>query len=199
MRRLLAIVLASMVSVAGAQTESVYVGLGYGEFDFEEQFVNEVTGRPVADTVSSYKLFGGFEINQYFAIEVSYGKDDSSQQSTVTTVPPFGEVFYVIDVDFTKTAVRAVGQLPIGSSVVLLAGLGYFSADQDFAEFAQLECCGPVANSGSFSDDGMMAQLGVEWRFGRFGTRYGFRLEYEWWDMSDIDASTVGLAFSYGF
>ena len=197
MRRLLACLLASMVSVGHAQ-EGVYIGLGYGEFDFEEQFVDEVLGRPVSDSVSSYKLFGGFEINQYFAIEVSYGRDDSSQQSISTNFPSVGDVFYLVDIDFTKTAVRAVGQLPL-DSVVLLAGLGYFSADQDFAEFAQLECCGPVSNSGTVSLDGMMAQLGVEWRFGRFGTRYGFRLEYEWWDMNEIDASTVGLAFSYGF
>jgi hypothetical protein len=197
MRRVLACLLASMASVAGAQ-EGVYVGIGFGEFDFEETFVDPVFGRPVGDTVDSYKLFGGFEINQYFAIEVSYGKDDSSQQSVSTNIPPYGDVFYLLDIDFTKTAVRAVGQLPLGS-VVLLAGLGYASTEEDVTEYFELECCGAGASSTSFSDDGMMAQLGVEWRLGRFGTRYAFRLEYEWWDIDGLDSSTVGLAFSYGF
>ena len=45
----------------------------------------------------------------------------------------------------------------------------------------------------------MTALLGVEWRFGRFGTRYGLRLEYEWWDIDAVSTSAVGLAFSYGF
>jgi len=44
-----------------------------------------------------------------------------------------------------------------------------------------------------------MAQLGIEWRFGRFGTGFGVRLEYEWWDISDVDASTVGAGISYRF
>jgi hypothetical protein len=84
-------------------------------------------------------------------------------------------------------------------SFVLLGGLGYFSASGDFAEYAVIECCGPETAAGSFEDDGMMAQFGVEWRFGRFGTSYGIRLEYEWWDLSGVDSSTLGLAFTYGF
>jgi hypothetical protein len=175
----------------------MYVGLGYGEFDYEEQFVDPILGQ-VSDSVPSYKLFGGFEFNDHLAIEISYGKTDSIVKSASVDVFPFGNIDYQLDMEFTKTALRAVGQLPL-DSVVLLASLGYFSADGDVDEFIGTECCGAEASEGSLSDDGMMAQLGVEWRFGRFGARYGLRLEYEWWDMSDVDTSTVGLAFTYGF
>lgn len=197
MRRLAASLLAMLASGAAAQ-DNIYAGIGYGEFDYEEQFVDPLAGQ-VADSVPAYKIFGGFEFNDYFALEMSYGKDESVVQSATTDIPPFGNVFYQVDIEFTKTALRAVGQLPL-EPVFLLASVGYYSAEGDFDEFIILECCPPpLAAEGSLNDNGMMAQLGVEWRFGRFGSRYAIRLEYEWWDMSDVDASTVGLAFSYGF
>jgi hypothetical protein len=176
--------------------ENIYAGIGYGEFDYEEQFVDPVLGR-VADTVAAYKIFGGFEFNDYFSIEMSYGKDESIVQSGPAFFPGAGSGIYQLDMEFTKTALRAIGQLPL-EPVVLMAGLGYFSTDGDVDEFFFTACC-QFANELATNDNGMMAQLGVEWRFGRFGARYALRLEYEWWDMSEVDASTVGLAFSYGF
>lgn len=196
MRRLLVCLMTLAASGVAAQ-ENVYVGLGIGEFDYEEQFVDPILGQ-VSDTVSAYKLFGGFEFNDYLAVEISYGKDDSIIDSESVVIPPFGNVFYRIDMEFTKTALRAVGQLPL-DSIVLLAGIGYFSSEGDLEEFFDVETQGQFANEISLNDDGMTAMLGVEWRFGRFGTRYALRAEYEWWDMSEVDASTVGLAFSYGF
>jgi hypothetical protein len=195
--RLLLACLLSLVAWGAAAQENIYAGLGFGEFSYEEQFTDANFGK-VSETVSAYKLFGGFEVNDYFAVEVSYGKDDSIVRSTTGFSPQFGEVFYQFDLEYTKTALRAVGQLPF-ESIALLGGLGYFSADGDLDELLVAECCGADALESSLSDSGMMALLGVEWRFGRFGARYALRLEYEWWDMSDVDASTVGLAFSYGF
>lgn len=196
MRRTCLCLLACAATVAEAQ-ESVYVGLGFGQYDYEEQFDDPILGQ-VSDSVDSYKLFGGFELNDYFAIEVSYGKDDNIEQSGSGNFVGFGDVFYQVDIEYKKTAVRAVGMLPF-ESVVLLGGIGYFSAEADFSEFIATELQGSATGGGTINDDGLMAQLGVEWRFGRFGTRYGIRLEYEWWDQSDVDASTIGLALSYGF
>jgi hypothetical protein len=61
------------------------------------------------------------------------------------------------------------------------------------------ECCGPFSASTSFGDEGMMAVLGVEWRFGRFGTGVGIRVEYEWLDVEDASGSTVGIGVAYRF
>ena len=127
------------------------------------------------------------------------GTGEAQAAAELYDVPPFGNVFYQVDIEFTRTALRAVGMLPL-EPIVLMASLGYFSTDGDLDEFIALECCPPpFASESSLNDNGMMAQLGAEWRFGRFGARYAFRLEYEWWDMTDVDSSTVGLAFSYGF
>ena len=96
------------------------------------------------------------------------------------------------------TNLSAVGQLPLEWGV-LMAGLGYYSSENDFVEELMADCCGSITNGNSISDNGVSAMLGIEWRFGRFGTRYGVRLEYEWWDISSVDASAIGIGFSYGF
>jgi hypothetical protein len=196
MRRLVVCLLLLAGSAADAQ-ESVYVGLGLGSFDYEEKFVDPILGT-VSDSVNSYKLIGGFELSQHFAIEVSYGKTDDILQTGSADVPPFGIISSRLSIEYTKTAVRLLGQWPL-DPVVLLGGLGYFSGEGDFQEYLAADCCGTATNEGSISDDGTLAMLGIEWRFGRFGTRYGLRLEYEWWDISGVDASTVGFAVTYGF
>jgi hypothetical protein len=82
---------------------------------------------------------------------------------------------------------------------VLLGGLGYFSSNNSYNEVISAQCCGSIVDANSISSNGLMATVGMEWRFGRFGTRYGLRVEYEWWDLKDIDSSTIGIALSYGF
>lgn len=177
--------------------DSVYVGVGAGNFDYEESFISPLYGR-VSDSVAAYKVFGGFEINEHFALEISYRETDDVFASGSATIDPFGLVSGALTTDFSMTSVTALGQLPFEWGA-LLGGLGYFSADNDFREEASADCCAPIVRDGSLSDDGVTATVGIEWRFGRFGTRYGVRLEYEWWDIDDADSSSIGVAFSYGF
>lgn len=183
-------------AAANAQ-EGIYVGVGIGSFDFQEALTDPLLGQ-VAGDVSIAKIFGGFEINNYFAIEISYGETSDLSQSVMGNFPTLGNVNYNLTQDFAMTSLKAVGQYPMDWGA-FLGGLGYFSSENDYREFGTADCCNPLSNSGTFSDEGLSAMIGLEWRFGRFGTRYGFRLEYEWWDIDLTDSSAVGLAFSYGF
>jgi hypothetical protein len=194
--RFVALLCAILGAPANAQ-EGIYVGLGLGNFDFQETLTDPLLGR-VGGDASVAKLFGGFEINDYFAIEIGYGKTGDLLQSVMVNVPTAGEVTYNLSQDLTMTTLRAIGQYPMDWGA-LLGGLGYYSSENDFTEFGTAECCGPFGNSGTYSDEGLSGMIGLEWRFGRFGTRYAFRLEYEWWDIDLADSSAVGLAFSYGF
>lgn len=196
MRRLL--VLPCMFAAAAAfGQDTIYVGVGVGTFSYDETFVSNILGQ-VSDEVTNRKLFGGFEFNEHFTFEMSYAKTADIRQSGTANVPPFGDVTDVLVMDFTMTALTAVGQLPFNWGA-LLGGLGYFSSDNGFTDTLTADCCDPSVVSSSISDDGMTALVGIEWRFGRFDTRYGIRLEYQWWDIADADASSVGIAVSYGF
>jgi Outer membrane protein beta-barrel domain len=196
MRRLLVLPFALAATGALAQ-ETIYVGIGVGSFDYQESFVSSILGR-VADEVTIRKLMGGFEFNEHLALEINYGKTDDIRQSGTQNVPPFGDVTDTLSTDFTITTLTAVGQLPFEWGA-LLAGLGYFSSENDFTDTLTSDCCEPSVIGGTLNDDGLTALLGIEWRFGRFGTRYAVRLEYQWWDIPDADASATGLTFSYGF
>lgn len=203
--------------------ENVYVGLGYGGFDYEEKTADLILDN-VGDTLESIKLFGGFELNEHIALEISYGESDDLQQSGFVVVdlgaivdPSVGlEVFpdttvsRNLNIDHVTTALRAVGQVPLGDWGVFLGGIGWFRTDSDvrqtdfytndlFDAHPLLENPEFDTFSATLRNDGLMATLGVEWRFGRFGTRYGVRLEYEWWDIDNVDASTIGVALTYGF
>jgi hypothetical protein len=191
------VLLCVLCGPAALAQESIYVGIGLGSFDYAETARVPVLGK-VADKVSAQKLFGGFEINDYFALEISYGKTSDIRQSGTENIDPFGDVTVALETDYSMTVMRAMGQLPFDWGL-LLGGLGYYSSANDFNEVTSAACCNSLVNAGTIREDGLMATVGIEWRFGRFGTRYGVRLEYEWWDLSNVDVSIVGLALSYGF
>ena len=197
MRRLPVFLLASLASVAEAQ-EGGYLGVLFGSFDYEEEFVDQFLGRQVSDSVDVYQIFGGLEINDYFEIEAGYAKAGDVEESTITDDFGPDDATYQLDLDLTITTVRAIGLLPREWGA-LIAGLGYYSSETDFRESVTHECCDPLANDATVSDDGLMAVLGIEWHFGRFGAKYGVRLEYDWWDMDGVDTSAVMLGAFYGF
>jgi hypothetical protein len=188
--------LALLGSAAFAQ-EGMYVGVGLGSFDYAEDSAF-LAPEPFDDTVSAWKIYGGFEVNEHLAFEIRYGATDDFTQTFSETDPVAGEITGTIGIDFTTTSAVAVGMLPRDWGA-LFAGLGYFDQNVDANLEGMTECCGPISGSASFGDEGMMAVLGVEWRFGRFGTGVGIRVEYEWLDVEDASGSTVGIGVAYRF
>ena len=202
MRALPVLILALVAATASAQ-ESIYVGIGFANFDYSENTGDPLLGT-VSDTALNKKFFGGFEINDNFTLEISYAKTDDLVDSKTALffvdaddIPD--AVTATLRTDFTITTLSAIGQVPFDWGA-FMGGVGYFTSDSGFFADAFAPCCDlSLSNSGSISDNGLMAMLALEWRFGRFGARYGIRLEYEWWDMSNIDSSALGIGVSYGF
>jgi hypothetical protein len=196
------LLLLAFTGTAAHAQEDIYVGLGFGNFTYEEATGDIFLG-DVEDTNTRWKLFGGFEFNDNFALEIQYGETSDLSDTRTQFLLLDGddvpdEVTGKLTTDFTITALNAVGQWPFEWGA-LLGGIGYFTSDSDFTATANAPCCGSLSRSGSIRDNGLSAMLGLEFRFGRFGTRYGIRLEYEWWDMDGIDTSAIGLGLTYGF
>lgn len=196
MRSIAILALALLAGPTWAQ-EGIYVGIGVGNFDYTETSAF-LAPDPFDDTVSSWQIYGGFEINDHLAFEIRYGAADEFTQSFSGTDPAAGAVSGTVGMDFRTTSAVALGMLPKDWGA-LFAGLGYF--DQNIAAdlAGTTECCGPFSADTSLGDEGLMALLGVEWRFGRFGTGVGFRIEYEWLDVEDASGSTVGIGVAYRF
>lgn len=195
MRAITVVSIALFGSPSFAQ-EGMFFGLGLGSFDYQDSAVDPLIGNR-SDTVPSYKLFGGFEFNEHLAGEISYGITDDVIGTASGNDPFLGDYVSLTRTEFTTTTIKAVGQFPREWGV-LIGGLGYFDMESDIAlDFTS--DAGSFTAEGTIDDDGLMAMLGIEWRFGRFGMGYGVRLEYEWWDFDDADASTIGVAVSYRF
>jgi opacity protein-like surface antigen len=196
MRAIVAVTLSLVVFPAFAQ-EGMYVGVGFGSFDFKEDAAF-LAPRPFEDSLSAWKVYGGFEFNDYFGFEIRYGGTEKIEQRTSDTGPTLGDFSATVDMDFTTTSAVAMGMFPRDWGV-LIGGLGYFNTKSDAHLELIADCCGRLTDSASLSDHGLMAVLGLEWRFGRFGTGAAVRLEYEWLDMADADASTIGVGIAYRF
>jgi hypothetical protein len=204
MRMITLVSLALLASPTLAQN-GFYAGLGLGAFNYQDsRFVRVIPSRiprfgGVSDTTLSYKLYGGFEVNDNLAIEISYGTTATLKGEGIAFDPPPlpGDFTYSIETEFTATVAKAVGRLPLGRST-LLGSIGYFHMDGD-AFFETISGTGPAGGAVSFSEDGLIATVGVEWRLGGSNSRFRVRLEYEWWDISSADASTLGVGLTYRF
>lgn len=189
--------LLALAGTAANAQETIYIGLGAGLLDYSEGTSDPLLGE-ISDNVLSLKLIGGFEFSEHFAMEINYGEMNQIRDGGSGNIPPLGDVSESITLDIKTSTLRALGQLPLDWAV-LIGSLGYFNADTGFSETLITECCGTLSNAGSFNDDGMTASLGLEWRFGRFGTSYGVRIEYEWWDIEGVDMASTGVVFTYRF
>lgn len=196
MRTLVLVLLATFASPGLAQ-EGIYVGIGLGNFDYTEGSAFFAPD-PLNDSVSAWKVYGGFELNDHVAFEIRYGATSQIEQTFSGTDPELGNYTARFETDFAITSVLAMGVLPKEWGA-LFGGLGYFDAPADADFDLTTDCCEPVSNGISVDDNGVAAVLGIEWRFGRFGTGVGVRLEYEWLDVDDADASTLGLGIAYRF
>lgn len=190
------VVLAVLASPCLAQ-EGMYVGAAVGSFDYSDDSGFLAPGT-FSDTVSAWRFYGGFEFNENVAVEIRYGGTGEMTYSESGTDPVLGDYTATIDTDISVTSVLGIGMLPKDWGV-LIGGLGYFSSSADADLALTTGCCGGFNVAGSDDDNGLAAVIGVEWRFGRFGTGVGLRLEYEWLDFDDADASTIGIGVAYRF
>lgn len=194
--RIITLVLLALAGLPAFAQEGIYVGLGLGSFDYEDSMPDPVFGVR-SDSALSYKVYGGFEFNDYLSAEIGYGETDKIEGSVSGTDPFLGDFTSSSRTEFTTTTFKLLGQFSRDWGV-LLGGLGYFDTDSDI-KLSLTSDAGSFNAEGSISDNGLMAMLGIEWRFGRFGTGYGVRLEYEWLDAQEADASTIGVGVSYRF
>jgi opacity protein-like surface antigen len=196
--RVLIVLLLALTSTAALAQDAVYVGIGYGIFDYKE-VTNDPPFADIDEQGDAWKLFGGFDFNEHFGIEVGYGKYTGIETVAVGSTVTIPEYTAVADLEQDATTLKALGYLPL-DRIVLIGGLGFFSVQADYDRVLSAPCCGTLSDSFKYSENGLTAMLGVEWRFGRFGTEIAVRLEYEQWNISGVDkAATTGVALSYRF
>ena len=180
-----------------------YAGLGYGQSYYDLAPPGTTS---VDDSDSAWKLFGGIDFSQYFAVEFGYADLGRSSASFATNSAS-------TRVDSQALYGLMVGRVGLGERFAILFKGG--PAWWDVEANASAVDSGGTPVSRSASDNGLSGMLGIGFVFDvtkRFGVRIewerffgvGFQAEFvnpatgDFTSVSrDIDFASVGLTYSF--
>lgn len=153
---------------------SAGASVGYSNVSIEE------SGVSVDFSDVGYKVFGTYMFNDNWGIEGSWIDFGSMSEDVAGTE---------IELEVDGFDVFAVGAIPVSETMDLFAKAGMLSWDASVS----------VSGFGSGSESGEDLALGVGGRFNS-GGNFGFRAEYEWFDIPDLDSAwLLSVGFEYAF
>jgi OOP family OmpA-OmpF porin len=193
---LLLLLLIAAAPLAHAQGEKgMYIGATLGSIDYEESA--DVFDFAVSDSTYTYRFFGGYRFNDYFAVEGGAGRTGSLEES-FDDVPfgPFGPVRINLDQVLDIYTITALGFVPL-DRISLFGGVGYFSAS--IGGDAEAEGLGTLGGIDGH-DSGASAVLGVQRDFGLDLRNLSVRAQYQWYDWeSGVDGSEISVGMIFRF
>ncbi|MBX2867591.1 MAG: outer membrane beta-barrel protein [Acidiferrobacterales bacterium] len=148
--------------------EGFYIGAGVSQAFIDERGFDE------DDTGS--KLFGGYQLNDYLAIEGAYYDFGDINDGSSST-----------EIDGLSAAI--VGKLPVSNHIALFGKVGGHEWDADVTGAAS----GQISSD---SDSDAFYGLGVEYNISQ---SISLRAEVERYEVEDldVDVATVGLSFNF--
>ncbi|MDP1924000.1 MAG: TonB-dependent receptor [Thiobacillus sp.] len=198
---LLALSAALGVSSAHAADTGFYVGgsLGQSKIDISASDIDAElasAGYPsstsVDDSDTGWKLFAGYRIMKYLAVEGAYTNLGEASANSIITAPP-GVVNATVEGE--AWTVSALGILPIGDKFSLFGRLG--------VNIWNVDVSATGTNSGATatvagSDDGTDMVYGVGAAY-RFTDNLSLRGEWERYDFGDTDVDLLSAGISWDF
>ena len=196
-------IIAGGTSSALAADNGFYIGASVGgakaSFDTGALLAGAPAGTTFTNETSNtgWKIFGGYQIDQYFGAELSYV--DLGKYGFSGTVPP---ATFSGNARINGGGVAATGTLPLDKGFSLFGKIGAFYSQEKVTATATFFGASATAN-GTDNKWGAQFGLGVKYAFNR---NLGVRIEAErYQDMgsniatvkADVSLYTIGL--SYGF
>ena len=171
-----------------------YIGFSFGQAEVDRNFIipelvdadGTIDGKD-----SAFKLFGGYQFNRNFALEVAaVDLGDMSYSGTGSTGPITGTVTGG-RVQNGGLNVSAVGVLPLGERLAFFGKAGIFLWSSEATDIT-----GGVPTISE--EDGSDLSLGLGASFA-LTPQASLRAEWERFEMSstDVDLVSVGFAFSF--
>lgn len=175
MKVLLAVLgVAGLFVASSSMAGEVYIGASTGIMNFED----DSAGSGFSDTPFSVKVFGGYEFNEYFAVDVAYFSTLEDASDDIFGIP--------VDISLDGFTIRAVGAYPTSDNFSLLGSVGFWDGDAEASGFG---------STASASEDGLTLGVGGKYRF----ESVSIRAEFEWLDSDDtIWTILVGAQVNFG-
>jgi len=179
------LVFGGLVAASEASAQGLYIGGSLGKSDIDDSITSGlITSGPVDGKDTGFKIFGGYQINQNFGVEVGYvdlGKVSYSGFSGVDLVT--GGKVEPSGLNFS-----AVGTLPLNPGFALFGKVGLFDWK---AKASDVTAGAPFSAKASGSD--ISFGFGVSYDLAK---NVSARVEWERFkmDVSDANLLSVGIA-----
>lgn len=188
-RRIALVLLVTSGLLAAPQASGqFYAGGSFGKSDFDDgnAIPDLITSGTVDGKDSGFKIFGGYQFNQHFGVELAYVDLGKAKYSgTFGALPVTGG-----SVDTTGLNVSAVGTVPLNPSFELLGKVGLFAWEANAHDTT-----GGVPFSGAADDADVSFGVGLAYNISR---NVSLRAEWERFKAVDnIDLVSLGLAFKF--
>jgi OOP family OmpA-OmpF porin len=193
----------ALFAITGSALAQGYVGFGVGQGSLSIPSVSTtVAGVPVAlsgdkTTDTAYKLYGGYNYNQNWGVELGYNDLGSgySMRGTAGGLP-----VSVTGMKVDNWYVAATGTLPVTTEFSVFGKLGWVDNHIDGGSVCVLGTCASV---GSGNRSQVMYGVGVSYAFSK---NWAARLEYEDFgkvteddSLGEIKATAWNLSVRYSF
>jgi OOP family OmpA-OmpF porin len=175
----------SMTKALTGPDSGWYVGGGIGQSKIDVDITGTAPGTTVDDKDTSFRIFGGYQINRHFGVELGY-----SQLGEVSGNEPGLGSFTV---ESKAWDLVGVGILPVADKFSLVGKIGVYKADSDLSDSSA---------SASDSNSDLTYGVGVQYDFSR---NLGLRAEWQQYkkvggdNIGESDVDVMGISVLYRF
>ena len=184
----LVLAMAAWAAPSQAPAQGWYVGGGVGRSDADDSNAvpDLITSGSVDGTDTGFKIFGGYQFNPYFGLELSWVDLGTAKYSgSFAGLPVMGGSVKTQGFNFS-----AVGTYPFGSGFAVFGKVGAFAWE---SKQNDVTAGTPFSNKESGGD--VSFGVGVSYDFTR---NIGIRAEWERFKaVGDIDLLSMGLAYKF--
>jgi OOP family OmpA-OmpF porin len=179
----------------------IYFGFSVGTMAYKEDLtvLNDPESRGVDlasfdDSMTTWKVYGGYRFNDHFGLEGSYMKADDAAGSASGNNAIDGDYTVGATADFRSYSLKAMGYLPT-SWGNLFAGIGGYEGRSDLSFSASFDAFDPETIRSSDGFAGLTGNIGAQWHL----DSVILRAEYEYSDFSEGSASALNLGAVWEF
>jgi len=166
---------ASVISpIAMAEETGPYAGISVGQTEVDYEGVSGTS--IVEDSDTGFKIFGGYNVNKHFAVELTY-HDLGNNEVTIGSA--------TADIDLSAISIAAIGKLPVNEQFTAFGKLGYADLDAEM---------NTNTTTTSVSETDLLYGLGVQYKLDQIE----LRAEWEVINNDDkISTFSLGAAYRY--
>lgn len=165
-----------------------YAGVGLGTATVELDADPALANFKFDSDDTAFKVFGGYNFNQYFALEATYFDGGEAEETVIRGLGGTGTV----GIGTTGLIASVLGRLPLGEVFSLCGKLGFASYDVE----GKGRVNGNVVIEMDGSDDDVAYGVGAAFNI---GTSFELRAEYESISIPDGDFTLLTLNGVYRF